>query len=269
MKRAGIVRPSFCFLAPSLVSFILNPMKKSSSPKQQPHEMLYGAHPIVEMLKAKKRKLYSIYTTKPLPKAWDRIKPFLPARIPNIQYVERTQLDRMAGNFDHQSIIALVGPFVYAKTMFTPDKHPFILLLDAIQDVHNVGAILRSAYCTGVTGVVMCKTQSAPLTPAVFKTSAGLAEHLQIYQAASLKQAVSDIKKAGYTICLAVMNGKPMTQVSFKAPVCLVIGNEETGIQKDILSMGQQITIPQISPDVSYNASVAAGILLFWIKEQL
>lgn len=244
-------------------------MKKSVIQKQQPYDMLYGAHPIVEMLKAKKRKLYSIYTTKPLPKAWDRVKPFLPAHVPNIQYVDRSQLDRMAGCSEHQGIIALVGPFTFSKNLFAPSQHPFIVLLDTIQDVRNVGAILRSAYCTGVTGVVMCKSKSASLTPAVFKASAGLAEHLQVYQAASLKQALSDIKKAGYAICLAVMNGKPVTQIAFKAPVCLVIGNEESGIQKDILSMGEQITIPQISADVSYNASVAAGILLFWIKQKL
>lgn len=242
-------------------------MAKSTKDRNKvPVEMLYGAHPIIEMLKAKRRKLHSIYTTKNLPKAWERVQPYLPASIPNIQYVSRDVLDRMAGTTDHNCIIALVSPFKFTQTIFKPKEKPFIVLLDAIQDVRNAGAILRSAFCTEVDGIVMCKTKGAPLTPAVFKASAGLAEHLPIYQVGSLKQAIAELKQAGYHFYMAVLDGQDATKTVFQKPCCLVIGNEAEGITKDIRGQGTLITLPQKTPDISYNASVAAGILMFLLK---
>lgn len=244
-------------------------MAAKDTQKTRLGELLYGAHPIIEMLKAKKRKLLSIYTTKPLPKAWDRIAPHLPKHIANIQYVSREVLDKMAGNSDHNGIIAWVSPFKLASQVFQPSKKPFVLVLDSIQDVRNVGAILRSAYCTGVDAIVMCKTGAAPMSAAVFKASAGLAEHLDIYQTSSLKQAIVELKQAGYTFYMAVLNGKDATTVDYKKPLALVIGNEATGISSDITKMGLPVTLPQKSPDISYNASVAAGILMFLISTKI
>ncbi len=231
------------------------------------HELIYGPHAIIEMLKAKRRRLVSIYTTKPVPKAYERIKPYLPARVPNTQYVTRDILDRMAQSEDHSGVIALVSPFVYQSKMFEPAKKKFILLLDSIQDVRNLGAILRSAYCIGVDGVVLCKRGGALLTPAVFKTSAGLAEHLDIYCANSVQQAVIEAKTNGYNLYLAVLdNGVDATTVEYTQPACLVIGNEASGIAKEAQKSGALITLPQQHADISYNASVAAGILMFIIK---
>ena len=93
----------------------------------------------------------------------------------------------------------MVSPFGYTSKVFNPTKKPFILLLDSLQDVRNLGAILRSAYWMGVDGVVLCKTKAAPLTAAAFKASAGLAEHLDIYVASSLKQAIAELKSVGYS----------------------------------------------------------------------
>lgn len=231
-------------------------------------EMVYGAHSIIEVLKAKKRKLLSIYTTKPLPKSWERIKPYLPKFISNTQYVEKKVLDRMAGTTDHSGIIAWVTPFKFANKVFDSRQKKFVLLLDAVQDVRNLGAILRSAYCTGVDGVVLCKTLSAPLTPAAFKASSGLAEHLDIYIAPSIKSAAQELKQAGYNMYMAVLDGKNATKIEYKTPTCLVIGNEAIGITKDVVSMGTPVTLAQRTPDISYNASVAAGILLFLISSK-
>ncbi len=239
-------------------------MKRQEKTDKKMNEMLYGAHPIIEMLKAGKRKLVSIYTTKPLPKSWMRIEKYLPKNIQNIQYVERGVLDRMAGSIEHQSILAWVTPFKFHEKMFDPKKNPCILMLDSVQDVRNLGAILRSAYCTGVTGVILCRSETASLTPAAFKASAGLAEHLDIYYAASMQHAAQEAKKAGYTLYLAVLNGgKNALEVPFERPACLVIGNEASGIQPSLRKEGHLITLPQLRADISFNASVAAGILLF------
>ncbi|MFH1254552.1 MAG: RNA methyltransferase [bacterium] len=235
---------------------------KNTSP-QLPNDMIYGVHPIIEVLKAKKRKVISIYTTKPLPEGWERIKAYLPQRSPMIQYVSKQVLDKMTGTADHNNIIAWVSPFKYSSKMFSPDSKPFILMLDGIQDVRNLGAILRSAYCAGVDGVILCKKGSAALTPASFKASAGLAEHLSIYVAPSAAYAAQEAKNAGYNLYMAVLDGKNATEVEFKRPLCLIIGNEAVGISKNIQSLGEKITLPQRTADISYNASVAAGILMF------
>ena len=237
--------------------------KRKEEPKG---ELIYGAHAIVEVLKAKRRKLLGIYTTKPLPKAWERIKSYLPNQPVNIQYVARGILDRMADTTDHNGILAWVTPFKYQSRAFSPSQKPFILMLDAVQDVRNLGAILRSAYCTGVQGIVLCKTQSAPLSGAAFKASSGLAEYLDIYLAPTMRHAIIEHQKAGYTFYMAVLDGKNALSVDYKKPACLVIGNEAVGIAKDIQSLGNKITLPQKTAEISYNASVAAGILLFLIS---
>ena len=243
--------------------------KRNKNPKKQ-YDIVYGVHSIIELLKAKRRRLVSIYTTKPAPKVWHRIEKYLPKSIANIQYVPRHVLNRMASTSDHMGIVGLVSPFPYSKKMFDPNKKPFVLLLDSIQDVMNLGAILRSTYCTGVDGVVLCKKESAPLNAAAHKASAGLVEHLDIYLAASTQEAVSELKKAGYNLYMAVLeNGKDATTIDYKKPACLVIGNEAVGISKLVQKQGQLITLPQRSADISYNASVASGILLFLISHNL
>lgn len=243
-------------------------MKNISKNNDRSGEMLYGAHPIIEMLKAGRRKLISIYTTKPFPKAWARVQSHLPKNVPNIQYVTKDVLDRMTQGGEHMGILAWVSPFRFSSKMFSPAKYPFILLLDSVQDVRNFGAILRSAYCTGVTGIVICKSNAAPLTPAAIKAAAGLSEHLDIYVAASMKQAVQEARTAGYNLYMAVLNGQNAMEVVYEKPACLVIGNEASGIQPGIRKEGTLITLPQRTPDISYNASVAAGILLFVLSNK-
>jgi 23S rRNA (guanosine2251-2'-O)-methyltransferase len=244
-------------------------MSAKETEKYRATEMIYGAHPIIEVLKAKKRKLFTIYTTRSLPKAWDRLVRYLPAQKPQINYVDRSVLDRIAGCTDHNGVIAQVAPFKYTSKVFDPTKKPFILLLDSLHDVRNLGAILRSAYCMGIDGVVLCKTKAAPLTAAAFKASAGLAEHMDIYAASSLKQAVAELKQAGYGFYMAVLDGKDATTVDYKQPLCVVIGNEAVGITPEIRKMGIPITLPQRSPDISYNASVAAAMVMFLVSMKI
>lgn len=231
-------------------------------------ELVYGIHPIVELLKAKKRKLYKVYTTNPEPKNWAQIARLLPSYT-EIVYKERAGLDNLAQSTDHQSVVGLASPFVIRKQFFAPKLHPFLLLLDNIQDTRNLGAILRSAYCTGVTGIILTTRNSAPITPAVIKASAGLAEHLEIHLTPNATLAVQTLKDNGCKIFLATLDeSKNAAHVTYGLPACLIIGNEATGISKSVIGSGQHITIPQVNPDVSYNASVAAGILCFLISSQ-
>ncbi len=229
-------------------------------------ELIFGVHPIIELLKAKKRKLITLYTTRPEPKSWNQIARLLPERpVVPIQYVSRDILHKIAGTTDHQGIVAYAQPFVIRKKFFDPSKQPLLIMLDGVQDVHNLGAIIRSTYCTGFDGVIICQKQAAPITAAVLKASAGLAEHMDIYISPSPGAAVQELKRAGYMIYLTFFEGVNAASCDFKAPLCLVIGGEGFGISKEIANAGIHITLPQKTSDISYNASVAAGISLFLI----
>ena len=138
-------------------------------------------------------------------------------------------------------------------------------MIDGVQDTRNLGAILRSAYCTGVDGIILVKKNSAPLNGSTYKASAGLAEHLEIYEAPSAIYAAQELKKAGYGIYLATLGGENGLTTPYQKPLCIVIGNEATGVSPEIFSLGEQVTLPQRHTNISYNASVAAGILLFLI----
>lgn len=230
-------------------------------------EILYGIHPIVEALKAKKRKLISIYTTKPLPTGWKKIQSHLPKHVPNIQYVSRDVLARMSGSKSHMGVVAWFTPYRFTKKIFSPKTHPFIVLVDSVHDIRNLGAILRSAKCTNVNGIVLCREKTATLNADAIKASAGLAEHMEIYVSSSPAQAIDEIIGSGYEIYSSVASGgQSILEIDWNPNVCLVIGNEEKGIGKNAKSKGNLITIPQSQPDISYNASVAAGIMMFYIS---
>lgn len=231
-------------------------------------ELIYGVHPVIEVLKAKRRKVISIYTTKPEPKSWQQVQALWPKYHVPIQYVARDVLTRMAGSSDHQGIVAWVHPYTYRKQFFDPKKQPFLVMLDSIQDTRNVGAIIRSAYCTNANGVILIKKDAAPLNAAAFKASAGLAEHMEIYLAPSPAAAILELKKAGYAVYLATFDGENAAKVTYKESLCMVIGSEGIGVSREILKEGIRVTLPQKSSDISYNASVAAGVLLFMVSTQ-
>lgn len=231
-------------------------------------EIVFGVHPIIELLKAKRRFIQAIYTTKDKPKAWDKISQLL-SKNTQIQYVPRAVLDRLAQTNDHQGIVAYAGKFQFRNKPFDPNKHKFLILLDGIQDPRNLGAIIRSAYCVGADGVIISQKNSSYLTPSALKASSGLAEHMEIKLSPTTLVAISELKKSGYSIYLATFDGESASSVKYQEPLCLVIGSEGKGVSSDILKLGNKITIPQIKSDISYNASVAAGILLFLIAEQI
>ena len=241
-------------------------MNKKNKPQG---ELIYGIHPVIELLKAKRRKVITLYTTKPMPKAWSKIQDLLPERALPIQYVTRDILTDMVKSSDHQGVVAWVQHFPFRNKAFDPAKQKFLVLLDGIQDPRNVGAIIRSAYCTGTDGVILTQKFGAPLNAAALKASAGLAEHLEIMIMPSSQLAVQALKEAGYTLYLATFGGKKATEITFQTPACLVIGSEGEGIMPSILKAGIQVTLPQKTDDISYNASVAGGILLFLMGTQL
>ncbi len=149
-------------------------------------------------------------------------------------------------------------------------SNPLILILDSIQDTHNVGAILRTADCSGVNGIIVTKHNSAPINATVVKTSAGATEHVKIAQVNNLANTIKRLKENGFWIVGSSLdNAKLYTEVDFTIPIALIVGNEEKGIRKltadkcDFL-----VKIPMAGKLQSLNVSVATGILLFEVLRQ-
>lgn len=148
--------------------------------------------------------------------------------------------------------------------------YPLLLILDSIQDTHNVGAILRSAECSGVDGIIITKHNSAPINETVAKTSAGAIEYVKIAQVNNLAQAIDELKQNGFWVVGSYLEGaKDYTSVDYKMPIALIVGNEEKGIRKLTADKCDHlIRIPMRGKIQSLNVSVATGILLFEILKQ-
>ena len=174
-----------------------------------------------------------------------------------------------------QGVIALKQDFKFSTLdeILSESKKstfPLTLILDEIQDPHNVGAILRSAECSGVNGVILTKHHSATITSTVTKVSAGATEHLKICQVNNLSQTIDELKENGFWIVgSSIENAKLYTEVDYKMPVALIVGNEEKGIRKLTASKCDfLVKIPMSGKLQSLNVSVATGILLFEIFRQ-
>ena len=179
-------------------------------------------------------------------------------------------------NTNTQGVIALKPSFKFSSlediiTKSKQSKYPLILILDSIQDTHNLGAIIRTADCSGVGGIIITKHNSAPINETVAKTSAGATEYAKICSVGNLSQVLKQLKENGFWIFGSSLgeNSKDYTQVDYKLPAALIIGNEEKGIRKltadncDFL-----INIPMKGNIQSLNVSVATGIILFEILRQ-
>lgn len=232
--------------------------------KNTPTELIYGVHPIIELLKAKSRKLYTLYTTKPVPEAFPEIELLL-SKGTQLQYVDREILTKMVSTTDHQGFVATVQTFPFRKKPFNKEKEPVLILLDNMHDPRNVGAIMRTAVCTGINGIIVPVKNSAPINNTVYKAAAGLCERIPVMQVSSSMAALLELKKEGYEIYLTTIEGKKIQEITFKKPLCLVIGNEGQGISKNLYKEGIHVSLPQSAQDISYNASVAAGIFMFYV----
>jgi 23S rRNA (guanosine2251-2'-O)-methyltransferase len=150
------------------------------------------------------------------------------------------------------------------------EAFPLLLILDSIQDTHNLGAILRTAECAGVDGVILTKHNSAPINETVVKTSAGATEHLKICPVDNLVNTIKELKENGFWVFgSSLENAKDYNTVDYKLPAAVILGNEEKGIRKLVVeNCDFLVKIPMFGKIQSLNVSVSAGILLFEILRQ-
>jgi len=188
-------------------------------------------------------------------------------RIP-VQVVERERLDELTRN--HQGMVAFASAYHYAdvKDMLAlareRGEEPFLIILDGVTDPHNLGAIIRTAECSGAHGVIVPVRRSAGLTPAAVRASAGAVEHLPVARVTNLSRLIQDLRREGIWFYAADARGEDYASVDFKGGVALVIGAEGDGISRLVLEYcDKHIALPLKGRVASLNASVAAGVLMY------
>lgn len=233
------------------------------------YDIIFGIHPVNEVIRAKKRKIYMAYI---LQSSRNNEIEKIVSQLPSfckVFRVARNQLDTIAQTHEHQGIIIMTEHFIFRKKFFNPSQNNVIIAIDRIQDPRNLGAILRSAYCTNIVGAIVVENEMAPLSRSAFKASAGLAEYIDIIKVPSMKQGLEEAQKNGYTIFLAGFGGIPLNTLEINSPSCIVIGNEGLGVASQLYKYGQTISIPQKRNDISFNASVAAGIIMYHFSTRM
>ena len=192
-----------------------------------------------------------------------------------VKFVPKERLDSMSETGAHQGVIAQVAAYDYStvedilKKAEDKGEAPFIILLDNIEDPHNLGAIIRTAILAGAHGVIIRKPSAVGLTATVAKTSAGALNYTPVAKVANLGQTIDELKEKGIWFVCADMDGEVMYRQNLTGPIGIVIGNEGNGVSRLVKEKCDFTTAIPMNGDIdSLNASVAAGVLAFEIVRQ-
>lgn len=192
-----------------------------------------------------------------------------------IKEVDPKKLDYICGGANHQGIAAYAAVREYSSVDDIFDlaesrsESPFIIILDELEDPHNLGAVLRTAECTGAHGVIIPKRRSATLSYSVGKASAGAVEYVPVARVTNISNTIEDLKKRGVWVYGADMDGTDYRDCDFADSVALVIGNEGKGISRLVREKCDEIvSLPMKGKIKSLNASVAAGVLMYEIASK-
>lgn len=241
-------------------------------------EYLYGIHPVIEALKARRRRLLELLVAEAgqgrrIEQAVARAMELGVA----VQRVPAAQLLSLCRGARHQGVVMRVSPVpildLAALGELSGGDAPgcgWVVVLDGILDPRNLGAVIRTALCAGVRAVVIPKDRSASLTPMVSAASAGAMEHLPIVRVTNLVEVLNSLKSRGFWIYgLAPVGGRALYQSDLSGDVALVVGGEEKGLRPLVQKhCDGLITIPQAGEFNSLNASVAAGVAIYEVFRQ-
>ena len=186
-----------------------------------------------------------------------------------LQFVDRRVLEKESVTGKHQGVIAFTTDYEYYDLddiiqEKKSEKGGFVILCDGIEDVHNLGSILRVAECAGADGVVISKTGCAPVTEAVIRISAGAAEHIKVARVPSLNQAIESLQKQGYWVYALEAGDEDIYAQDFTGNVALVVGGEDSGVKRLTKERCDKVvSIPLQGKVNSLNASVALGIAAY------
>ena len=192
-----------------------------------------------------------------------------------VNFVAKEALDRMSQTGKHQGLIAVLAAYTYAMVDDILDaakkkgEDPFVIVLDCIEDPHNLGAIIRTANLAGAHGVIISKHRAVGLTPTVARASAGAINYVPVAKVTNINACIEELKKKGLWFVCADMKGELMYKLNLKGAIGLVIGNEGEGVSALVKKNCDMLASIPMKGDIdSLNASVAAGILSYEIVRQ-
>jgi 23S rRNA (guanosine2251-2'-O)-methyltransferase len=240
-------------------------------------EKIYGRKPVLESLRSGNRAITRVYLMQgSRDGVLNQIEAHAKAKGIAISLETRHRMDTMAGNDKHQGAIAVAEDYKYADLQDLLDsardknEPAFILLLDEIEDPHNLGAILRSADAAGIHGVVIPKNRAVEVNATVIKSSAGAAEHVKTVKVTNINDTIKNLKEANvWVVGTDIEATKNFYDYDYRQPVALVIGNEGKGLRRLVKeNCDELVKIPMAGKMSSLNASVAAALLLFEVTRQ-
>jgi len=236
--------------------------------------ILYGIHSVHEALQATEDRVERICVEKGArsPRIQTIIQTARECRIP-LSFEERAWLDRRAAGNRHQGVICYLAEsttFSVSDVLEGASRPGLLLILDGIEDPHNLGAILRSAEVSGADGILLPKRRSAGISAAVVKASAGAAAHVKVARGSNTSQLIELVKEQGFWVAgLDAESSTPIWRADFSVPIALVLGNEQKGLHGLVRKRCDYlISIPVLGDVSSYNVSVSAGIALYEVLRQ-
>jgi 23S rRNA (guanosine2251-2'-O)-methyltransferase len=237
--------------------------------------LIYGLRPVIEALRAGKE-IDRIFIHKGLSgDLFRELRQMLAQREIHFQYVPSEKLDRLVRG-THQGVVAFISQVIYQNIedllpgIYEKGKVPFIIILDRITDVRNMGAIARTAECAGADAIVVPEKDSAQMNADAVKTSAGALNRLPVCRVQSLKNTVEILKQSGLQIIAVSEKGaEGHTSPDLTVPLCLIMGSEEDGIGLPLLKAADCIVrLPMMGEIGSLNVSVAAGVMMYEVVRQ-
>lgn len=192
-----------------------------------------------------------------------------------IKFVDKERLDQLSQTGHHQGVIAQCAAYEYAtvddilQNARDKGEDPFIILLDNIEDPHNLGAIIRTANLAGAHGVIIPKNRAVGLTATVARTSAGALNYTPVAKVTNISKTIEELKKQGIWFACADMDGYSMYKQNLTGPIGIVVGNEGDGVSRLVKEKCDYVCAIPMKGDIdSLNASVAAGVLMYEVVRQ-
>ncbi len=247
-----------------------NPKHQTRHPAAMKTETLFGIHPVSEGLRAARRTFSEIYLAKTSARL-EKVIALAESRGVPVRKVSPSQLEAMSGTGMHQGIGAKVSRYPladFSEITASPKgtgSPPFLLLLDNVVDSRNLGAMIRTALCTGIDGVIIPKDRSAPPTPGVSAASAGALEHIRLVQVTNLVSTIKELRQQGIWIAGTARDApQSLFDSDLSDPLAIVIGGEEKGMRPLVRKQCDFLmSVPQEGPVTSLNASVAGAVVMY------
>lgn len=236
--------------------------------------LIYGKNAVVEALRAEKA-VYKIYCQDTFKTKTGEVEILAKKRNIKIEYLSKQEMFNLCKDEHHQGFIAEMQDFTYCQIedIFAlanqRGEQPFVVLLDGIEDPHNLGSIIRVCECAGVHGIIIPKHSACPINSTVAKTSAGALQHVLVSKVTNLNNTIQYLKDQGLWIYAVELGGVNLYQQNLKGAIGLVIGSEGNGISQLVKkNCDAVLTLPMFGKVNSLNASVACGISVFEVKRQ-